>query len=162
MKRTIKEAMKHINFLEQQISNLLQEEEKNCYIIYLENETLEESDYDFNQVTKEIENLQEAVLKLRKAINQANQEVLVGIKDYTISDALIRIAQLTNISNRYKQLAAHKQKNRMSAPFSNAIEYNLRLYDVKEAQRLYFECVEEIHRLQTAIDKANILTEIEC
>ena len=161
MKRTIKEAMKRINFLEQQIQNILQDEENNSYVIYYDNEEPEQTDYNITEVNKEIESLQFEVVTLRKAINLANQEVLIGIKDYTISDALIRIAQLTNNSHRLKSLASYKQKSRQTT-YSNLTEYTLRLYDVKDVQKQYLACIEEIHALQTAIDKANILTEIEC
>lgn len=161
MKRTIKEAMKRINFLEQQIQNVLQDESNNNYLVYFDQEKPENTDYDFTEVTQSIDQLQSEVLQLRKAINQANQEVLVGIEKYTISDALIRIAQLTNKANRLKGLASYKQLER-SMSYTNNTEYTLRLYDVKEAQRLHLDCIEQIHALQTAIDKANILTEIDC
>lgn len=159
MKKTIKEAMKHINFLTQQINSLIQDENNNNFIVYSEKEDKEESDYSFVKTNQKIENLNQEILKIRNVINKANQVVKVGIEDYTISDALIRIAQLSTLSERYEMLASNKQKSR-NTTYSGQVEYTEYLYDVKEANKLYLETVEKIHALQTAVDKANILTEI--
>lgn len=160
MKKTIKEAMKHINYLQQQITGIFQDENNNNYVRYSSEDDKEVTDYDFHQVNNQIEKLNKEILKIRSAVNKANQIVKVGVSDYTISDALIRIAQLTTLSDRYEQLARAKQKSRENT-YSGVVEYMEHLYDVKEAKKLHLETVEMIHELQTAVDKANILTEIE-
>lgn len=160
MKKTIKEAMKRISFLEQQIASILSDEHKNNYVEYSSEDDKEITDYDFHAVTKELDDIHNEVLLIRKAINKANQEVLVGIDNLTISDALVRVAQLNKSASRLEMLGSHKQKSREST-YTDTVEYLERLYDVKEAQKMHLECIESIHELQTAIDKANILTEIE-
>lgn len=160
MKKTIKEAMKHINLLDQQINTLLNEERMNSYVEYATEKDKEISDYNFENTTNEILNFQDHVLKIRKAINKANQETLIGVDNLTISDGLIKLAQLNNNAQRLEQLASYKQKSRIDT-YSDTTQYSERLYDVKKVRKLHLECVEEIHKLQTAIDKANILTEIE-
>ena len=160
MKKTIKEAMKHVNFLQQQISSLLQEESNTNYIIYSNENDKETSDFDFENLNADIEVLNKEILNIRSIINKKNQEVKVGIEDYTISDALIRIAQLTALSERFEHLGSYKQKTRQTT-YNGSIEYTEYLYDVKKAQSLHLETVEKIHALQPAVDKANILTEIE-
>lgn len=159
MKKTIKEAMKHVNFLQQQITALLQAENNDNYIRYTSEVDKEVSDYNFHEVNQAIEALNQEILSIRSAINKANQVTKVGIEDYTISDALIRIAQLNAQAERYRNLSTYKQKTREST-YSGNIEYTEFLFDVKEAQKLHLETVEAIHELQTAVDKANILTEI--
>lgn len=160
MKRSIKEAIKHISFLEQQILSILQDERQNSYVEYQNEVDREPSNYDMNEVSNKIEVLQSEVLKVRKAINLANQETLVGIDDLSISDALIRVAQLTKNANRFQELANFKQKMRRTS-YGDTVEYIERLYDVKLAQEKHLECLQQIYALQTAIDKANILTEID-
>lgn len=160
MKKTIKESMKHISLLQQQINSITQEENNNNFINYANSKDKDETDFDFEAVNQEIEALNAEILKIRSAINKANQTTMVGVNDYSISDALIRIAQLTANSERFKILASNKQKDRNST-FSGSIEYTEYLYDVKVAKELYLTTVEKIHQLQTAVDKANILTEIE-
>lgn len=156
---TIKEAMKRIDFLERQIDGMLQFEVMNNYIVYADDEEYEVSDYNFPEVTIKIEQFQAEVLKLRKAINQANQKTLINIGDYTISDALVRMAQLNKNAERYLGLSQQKQKQR-EVTYNGQVEFTERLYDVNEAYNLYLATIEEIHELQTAIDKANILSEI--
>ncbi|NLY62581.1 MAG: hypothetical protein GX074_01810 [Erysipelothrix sp.] len=160
MKKTIKESMKHISLLQQQINSITQEENNNNFINYANSKDKDETDFDFEAVNQEIEALNAEILKIRSAINKANQTTMVGVNDYSISDALIRIAQLSANSERFKILASNKQKDRNST-FSGSIEYTEYLYDVKVAKELYLTTVEKIHQLQTAVDKANILTEIE-
>ncbi|HZJ86828.1 MAG TPA: hypothetical protein VFC75_01260, partial [Erysipelothrix sp.] len=117
-------------------------------------------DYDFKKTNNEIEKLNLEVLSIRSAINKANQGTKIGIKDYSISDALIRIAQLSSQSDRLEMLGSYRQKSRQTT-YNGVVEYTEYVYDVKQAQDLHFETVNEIHKLQTAVDKANILTEIE-
>lgn len=156
---TIKEAMKRIDFLEKQLEGLLQYEELNSYITYGEDQYKENSDYDFKDTTSKILNFQSEILALRKAINIENSRVLIGIDNYTISDGLVKIALLHKLSNRYLLLSQNKQKSRETS-FSGQVEFSERLYDVNLAHKLYLETVEEIFKFQTAIDKANILSEI--
>lgn len=156
---TIKEAMKKINFLQQQLSGLLNDEQLNNYTMYIDVKDKEETDYDFDAITREMDDLQNQILLIRRAVNKANQETLVGIQDYTISDSLVKIGLLNEKANRLRDLSTYKQRER-STTYNGVIEITERLYDVKIAHQQYMDTVEEIHSLQTAIDKANILTEI--
>ena len=160
MKKSIKELMKYVNVLQQQIETLLQDEINNNYITYADENDKELSDYDFDYTNDEIEKLNIEILKIRSAINKANNEIKIGILDYSISDGLIRIAQLNRQAERLNDLGSNKQKSRGST-FSGNYEYTEYVYDVKEAQKLHLEVLDEIHKLQTAVDKANILNEIE-
>lgn len=160
MKITIKEAMKKISFLEQRINNLLQEERQNSYVEYINEADKELPSYNMEEVSQELESLQEEILKLRKAINEANQKTLIGIENLTISDALIKLAQLNKNAQRFEELASYKQKARRASLGEN-LEWIERIYDVKEAQAKHLQILEKIYALQTALDKANILTEVE-
>lgn len=160
MKITIKEAMKKISFLEQRINNLLQDERQNSYVEYINEADKELPSYNMEEVSQELESLQEEILKLRKAINKANQETLIGIENLTISDALIKLAQLNKNAQRFEELASYKQKARRASLGEN-LEWIERIYDVKEAQSQHLQILEKIYALQTALDKANILTEVE-
>lgn len=160
MKITIKEAMKKISFLEQKINNLLQDERQNSYVEYINEADKEFSSYNIKEVSEELEKLQEEILLLRKAINKANQEILLENSKLTISDALIKVAQLNKNAQRFEELASYKQKARRATLGEN-LEWIERLYDVKEAQAQHLRTLEKIYALQTALDKANILTEIE-
>ena len=160
MKKSIKELMKYANFLQEQIDALTQAETINNYVVYSDKSDIEVSDYSFEETNQKINVFNQEILAIRSAINKANQEIKIGIEDYTISDGLVRIAQLSHESNRLNMLASNKQKTRASN-YSGTVEFTEYLYDVKEAQKLYLDTIEKIHALQTAIDKANILTEIE-
>lgn len=159
MNITIKEAMKKINFLQQQISGLLNDEQLNNYTMYINPKDKEVTDYSFADISQKLDALQNEVLLLRRIVNKANQETLVGIEDYSISDALVKIGLLNQKANRLRDLGSEKQRQR-STTYNGVIETTERLYDVKVAHQQYLDTVEEIHKLQTAIDKANILTEI--
>lgn len=156
---TIKEAMKKINLLQQQLLSLHQYEDLNNSISYLSEDDKETSDYNFNEVSQQMDELQNKILYLRRAINKANQNTMIGIHDYSISDALVRIAQLNQKAERLQALSIAKQKERIVS-YTGETETIERLYDVKHVTQLHLETVEHIYQLQTAIDKANILTEI--
>lgn len=156
---TIKEAMKKINLLQQQIDNLVYEESQNNFSVYVDPTDKDESDYNLSHTTQAIEVLQEEILFLRRKINAANIKTSIGIEDYSISDALVKIAQLSSNANRYLTLSQQKQRTR-NVTYNGVIEVTEMLFDVKEAYEKYLEVSEKIHALQTAIDKANILTEI--
>lgn len=160
MVKSIKEYMKYVSILQQQIDTLLQDERNNNYVMYLDEKDKELPDYDFHQTNEEIARLNDEILNIRSAINKANQDIKIGIEDYSISDGLIKIAQLNKNAERLKGLSSSKQKSSVSN-FTGNYEYTEQLYDVKEAQKLYLEALEEIHALQTAIDKANIMNEIK-
>ena len=160
MKLSIKEAMKMIARFENDIQELLDIERRESFIIYLANEEVTKTDYIFDKANSNLDLYQEQIRQIKNAINKANLTTKTDYKDLVISEALILLAQKNNNQIRLNELASYKQVTRKTS-YEGIIEYNERLYDINKVRELLKQNTEDIHKLQTAIDKANILTEIE-
>ncbi|VEU79889.1 hypothetical protein [Haploplasma axanthum] len=160
MKLSIKEAMKMIARFENDIQELLDIERRESFIIYLANEEVTKTDYIFDKANSNLDLYQEQIRQIKNAINKANLTTKTDYKDLVISEALILLAQKNNNQIRLNELASYKQVTRKTS-YEGIIEYNERLYDINIVRELLKQNTEDIHKLQTAIDKANILTEIE-
>ena len=160
MKLSIKEAMKMIARFENDIQELLDIERRESFIIYLANEEVTKTDYIFDKANSNLDLYQEQIRHIKNAINKANLTTKTDYKDLVISEALVLLAQKNNNQVRLNELASYKQVTRRTS-YEGIIEYNERLYDINKVRELLKQNTEDIHKLQTAIDKANILTEIE-
>lgn len=160
MKLSIKEAMKFISRLEDELNDVLSYEKRESYIVYLEREQKEETDYNFLEVSEELTDLRNKIRSVKNKINIANFNTTIEYDNLTIAEALILLAQLNSNYSRLSRLSSNKQITRRTT-YDASIEYTEMLYDVNKVRKLAQEELEKIHLLQTAIDKANILTTIE-
>ena len=142
MKITIKEAIKKISLLESQLKVLNDTEDKECYVIYLKDETPEKSNYSYE--------------KFEKLREKLNGEIL----NLTIAELLVLLAQKTLNVRRQESFANRKQKIRKTTN-DGQIEYFEYLYDIEKVKKQSMLTQEEIVSIQVAIDKANLETYIE-
>lgn len=160
MKMTIKEGIKMVSLIEEKINLLLDTENSSNYVVYQESEIPNKGMYDFDKTQLELETYQLQIARIKCAIQFANATVKTDYKDLTIGEALVLLAQKTHNLNRLKKLSFGQQKSRKTT-FNAVIEYTEKLYDIQKVKELSIYEKDEIHKLQSAIDKANILTEIE-
>ena len=72
MKLSIKEIIKRIKILEDELIVLNQEEDKDNYVIYLKDEKVEKSSYDFDKTNKKRQEINQEILRLKIIVQKAN------------------------------------------------------------------------------------------
>lgn len=160
MKVSMKQAIKELSLIDAEISKLLQFEERENKVVYLKGETPEESSYDVNKVTKQIDLLQDKKRKIKIALALANATIKTSYKGMTISELLIYLSQLNTKFARLNRLASNTKKTRITTR-DGQIEYTECRFDPLECDALSVKVSDEIIKVQIAIDKANIDTVIE-
>lgn len=122
-------------------------------------------EYDYEAVSKLIEEIDEKVCKIKHAINLANvtSTVMVGDKEMSVDSILVRMSQLSNrktvvdgMRKRLPQVRVPSFGGRNQVPEYQYINYDL---DVVKAD--YEKVNEEIMVMQMALDKHNQTFEFE-
>ena len=158
--------MKKLKYIEQEISDIHRNDEKDAYVPIIENtdkdghKTLTpayEVIYDFAGNRKRINELYEEELKIKRALNEHNQKTNVNGYDYSISEGLIRLAQLkqeiktlTSVSREGMYIRDGYRDSTKKATYNPT--------EVKEALR---KAQHELSQLQVAIDRTNLMENIE-
>jgi hypothetical protein len=159
-KLTIKEAMKELEHLASERSIIIREESINNSVSYTSGEEKQVSNYDIDQVSKQLADLDKKMFDLKIAIHKANYETETDFEKLTIAKALVKLVQLQANYARYTSLSSVKQVTRSSGIHSELIEFTEQLYDVSKAKLEAEKYRKLIANIQVAIDKANILTYI--
>ena len=105
------------------------------YVAALDEEPLI-PDYDYNEVAKNIEEIDEKIVKIKHAINVTNaaNEVMVGDKKMTVDMILVRMAQLNKrkmvLDNMRKQEPKKRILSSTYGPRKSVPEYQYINYDL--------------------------------
>ena len=166
MKTTATELMKKLKFIEQDITNVHQNDEKDSYVPIIES-TDEEGRkklmpaydviYDFAGNRDRIKELYKEELEIKKILNEFNQRTLINGYDLTISEGLVRLGQLksevtvlTNITRRGKYIQDSYREGLRKATYDEKIVKD----ELRKAQH-------ELSALQVAIDRTNLTIQID-
>lgn len=152
---------KLVNEKEELLSNI----RNNSVFIAAVTENIDEvrPEFDLTETLKKINEIDLKVVKLRHARNIFNSQSVIEGTGFTIDEALVRVAELTNLSQNVYSLARKLQKERMSISSSKDIEYRYANYDVDLAKKYYQEIEDEKRQLLTRLDyhNATVTFEIE-
>ena len=160
MKVCIAEAMKLIKDLEEEKDMLVYGENRRCTVSYKEGEEKVLPDYNYAATRKRIAELDGEVRRIKHIISKANCEILLDGFGISICEGLILLAQYRKEYDRLSRLAAKDQVTRRITP-NGVLEYTECLYDVKQAAQAQKDLNVTIGKLQVAIDRANLVNEIE-
>lgn len=156
--KTIKEMIKEVQLLELELRSLSEKENRESTVMFLQGEDIH-STYDFEEFDKEYDRIQKEIFDLKTIINGLNQTVITEYKGLTIGQALIALGQKNAKMYRLSRLANVRRVDR-DLTRSGEILMTKHLYDEDHVRQMLHEEMKEIHQLQTAIDKANILNGI--
>ncbi len=163
MKKCNTEIMKDIKNLTMKKAELLDYEQRECLTTYAENEKPIVSEYDYVELSKKIDEIDDNIRHLKQLLSYANSTVIVEGFDMTIAEALVYLAQLQSKKSRLNQLKNRAPLTRESANYRSAVvEYTKTNYDVTIVQKEYDEVVDKIQKLQMAIDRTNLTNMIDC
>ena len=86
MKLSIKEIIKRIKILEDELIVLNQEEDKDNYVIYLKDEKVEKSTYDFDKTNKKRQEINQEILSRTIEKSEMNSNIFINnfLKEETI------------------------------------------------------------------------------
>ena len=156
----IAEAMKLIKELEEEKEMLVYGENRRCTVSYKEGEQKVLPDYNYQETRQRIAELDGEVRRIKFIISQANCKIQLDGFGISICEGLILLAQYRKELGRLSRLATREQVTRRITP-NGVLEYTECLYDVKDAVQAQKDLNNLIGKLQVAIDKANLVNEVE-
>jgi hypothetical protein len=118
-------------------------------------------EYDYNQISDEIKNIDWKIVKIKHAINVINStsEIEIGDESMTIDQILISMAQLNNRRSMLDNMRKQQEKRRVDSGFygtrKTAPEYQYVNYSIDEVKKDYEEIDSKIAAMQIALDKFN-------
>lgn len=162
MKMYLAEAIKRVRLLSDDIDILLCHESTYNSITYRDESEKIISDYNYDETRKKIAELSDEILKLKRAINKANNDTLIGVNDYTISDGLVKMALIKKEIDIHLEQMIRKEKLSSRVDMRNdGLVYTELLYDPDECKEYLKAQKVLLSEIQMGIDRANLTTTIE-
>lgn len=124
-------------------------------------------DYDYCEVAKNIEEIDEKIIKIKHAINLANatNQIQVGDRQMTADMILVKMAQLNvrkqMLDNMRKQSSKQRIDSVAYAARKTSPEYQYINYDLELIKKEYERIDTEIAQMQMALDKYNQIVEFD-
>lgn len=162
MRLCLAEAIKRIKMLNEEVTSLLSEEDSKSSITYRDIEEKINNDYDYNKTREKVASINDEILLLKKAINNANNETKIGVNDYTISDGLVKISMIRKELEYHLESMSRREKLTSRVDMRNdGLVYTELLYDPDECKE-YVRVQKELrNQIQMGIDRANLTTYID-
>ena len=154
------EAMKEIRLLEEQKQMLLNRESERFRVSYKEGECKVDTGYSYQKTREEIAVLDARIRQIKSALAAANCVCRLEEFDVTIGEALVMLAQWNAEYGRLFMLSSQQQITRRITQ-NGILEYTECLFDVEEVVKERNALKQRIGALQIAIDRANLLSQIE-
>lgn len=134
---------------------LLQEQAVKTYS-YLQDETPYVPAYSFAETQEKLNRMNEAILKLKHAINVFNTTTVLTGTETTIDMALVQLPMLTTQVSRLENMCNIPEKTRAINLYAKAAEYTCSNFNVDEAKTAYKEANDKLMALQDGLNTANL------
>jgi len=161
MKVTSASANKIIKALEDEKMYLKNIEEQSCTYIVSDSELDEKPDYDYIETQRQIEEIDNKVLKIKHAINVFNTRTKLPGLDITIDMALVKMAQLNQMKTKLDGLRKKLPKQRVPSFGKDSVDYLYINYDLAAVKEDYKKVSDQIMEIQLALDTCNQTIEFE-
>ena len=154
-------AHKLIRSLQNELSYWRQQEEERSTYNALNDEEPVIPEYNYEEVSKHIEEINNKIAAVRHAINLSNvtAQIKVGDEEMSVDTILIKMAQLSGRKARLDKMRRRIPKSRSSGCYdfggSSAPEYTYINYDLDMVKRDYEKVCEVITKMQIALDYYN-------
>lgn len=145
---------------------LNKEKEGKTYIAAIDEEPVV-SDYSYEEVSKEINDIDEKIIRIKHAINLFNctNEITVGNTKMSIDAVLVKMAQYNKRKMILDEMRKKEPKMRVKSDFYSARkaspEYQYINYDLDVVKKEYEEIDAAIATMQMSLDKLNQTVEFE-
>lgn len=154
------EAMKIVKELEQQKNQLISDEDTRCTVSYREDEEKVALKYNYDETRAKIKEIDDKVRMIKSKLAKSNCSVIVDGFDVTIGEALVLLAQMQNEIQQLDYLADKEQLTRRIT-YNGVVEYTECNYDVEKVKAELQAMRTKVGKLQVAIDRANLVSEID-
>ena len=167
MKMTSAYANKLIKKLQEDKEFWVNKERNSCTYISSIDEEPVIPEYDYAQVAGIISEIDDKIVRIKHAINVSNSTniIMVGEKEMTIDEILVRMAQQNNRKAFLDCLRKKEPRTRMSSGLygsrNQAPEFQYINYDLELVKSEYDRIDAEIAAMQMALDKYNQTFEFE-
>lgn len=164
MKLTPHAIMKIINQIAERKSQLIVQEREESVAEVIAGQEPCNTSYSYAETRVAIKRYNDQIFRLRSALNANNATEVIPEIGMTASEALVRMALLSEEKKRLGAMAAVSQRRQIPATQlrdSSVAVYRVAKYPVDLARKDLQNVTESIVKLQTALDKHNLLTEIE-
>lgn len=164
MKLTSAEANKLLRKLHDDHEALKTMEADSRLFVAATTEKLEDArpEYDYEATQRSLAELERQIRTIKHAINLFNVSQTIDESGMTIDQALVYIPQLNDRKRKLAIMRAEQKKKRNeSNRSSNLIEYTYANYDVTKAEQDYQDTMEELARVQNALDLVNSTVSFE-
>lgn len=145
---------------------LNKEQEGQVYVAALDEEPVI-PDYNYEDVSKKIAEIDEKIVKIKHAINVTNatSSISIGEAEMTIDAVLVKMAQMNKRKVILDRMRKRQEKTRVSSGLFNsrktAPEYQYINYNLETVNKEYERIDGEIAAMQIALDKFNQTFEFE-
>lgn len=168
MKYTSAQAAKLLRKLNEEKNALLIGERKTSVFTAATTEDKEtvRLEYDYTATQADITSIDKKIRIVKHALNLFNTQTVIPGFDITIDEALVYMPQLKERESKLSNMKQRLQKGeRIGATTygrqSALIEYSYPNYTVEDAKRDYEAVVDELAKLQNALDLVNSTVELE-
>lgn len=161
MRLTIDAASKLIKTYMADLAKVEQAERNGMMVTYLDGEDKVIPEYSFVETQAEMNKINENIQRIKHQINVFNCSYVLPEVGITIDTALIRMAVLNKRMGELDRMRGIPKKSRTSSYRSDKPEYSEPNFDVKLAKAEYERTRTKLLAIQGALNKANILNEIE-
>ena len=167
MKSSATELMKRLKYIENELDDIHTSDEINSSVPVVETvidkqtklTELYESTYNFDENRKRAEELFQEEREIKMLLNKFNNETLVEGYDFTLSEGLVRIAQLKSEIRVITSITKNGEYFRPDRYGSSGVKKSV--FDIKAAKETLKEYQRELSALQVAVDKTNLNSTIE-
>ena len=164
MQKTPTLLMKELTFLKKEAQRLYDaEEERSCAPVNDKMSFKYDTGYSYEDTRKELKRIHDDELRIRTALIKFNCTTKVIGYDLTLTEALIRLAQLRKEVDSLEELAERAEYFEDDDDYDEKKPNTMKIcYDLKNAKADLRKCEKELSDLQVAIDKTNLTTPIDC
>lgn len=162
MKISPTELMKKLKYISQEILNVYSDDGDNAFVPMDKNEDgvltpMYETTYDFRRNRNRIKELHEEEIKIKNLLNEFNQNNNVDGYPFNVNEGLIRLAQLK------KEISTLTNMNKSGLYVRDRYGDNIRkgVFELNEVKEELRKAQSELSKLQVAIDKTNLMSQIE-
>jgi hypothetical protein len=145
----------------------LNKEKEGCYYVAALDEEPVIPEYDYEEVSKNISEIDEQIVKIKHAINYTNctNEIMVGDIAMTADMILVKMAQLNRRKATLDGMRKQQPKCRINSGIyssrKTAPEYQYINYDLDLIKKEYEAIDAEVSAMQIALDKYNQTVEFD-
>lgn len=150
-------ANKYLRALDEEKDYFLTLEREASTYVLADNEKAEAPEYDYQQISDKLDELNEKICVVKHAINLFNATTMLEGIGMTIDQALVYLSQLSRKKARLDGMRKRQPKTRINAGYgrNNLIEYEYINYDLELVRRDFDKVSEEISKVQMALDFCN-------